>query len=151
MITVVLVEDRSAVLRGLRESLARDPGVRVVGEATSLERGLTLAARLTPDIVVLDAEMTGLDASSAIPAVSQRVPASALLVLTIEPDRMVGLDTIHVVGKVEGADALLDTIRATARRHSDGGDRHLHPHHRARARRAVNTERAADRLRSLLH
>jgi hypothetical protein len=62
--------------------------------------------------------MTGLDASNAILAVSERVPASALLVLTIEPDRMVGLDTIHVVGKVEGADALLDTIRAIARRHS---------------------------------
>jgi pilus assembly protein CpaE len=118
VITVVLVEDPPAVLRALRESLARDPGVRVVGEATSLERGLALAARLRPDIVVVDAEMTGLDASSAIPAVSQRVPASALLVLTIEPDRMAGLDTIDVVGKVEGADALLDTIRAIGRRRS---------------------------------
>jgi hypothetical protein len=46
------------------------------------------------------------------------VPASALLVLTIEPDRMAGLDTIDVVGKVEGADALLDTIRAIGRRRS---------------------------------
>ena len=52
MITVVLIEDPPAVLRALRESLARDPGVRVVGEATSLERGLALAARLRPDIVV---------------------------------------------------------------------------------------------------
>jgi DNA-binding NarL/FixJ family response regulator len=118
VITVVLVDDPPAVLRALRESLARDPGMRVVGEATSLERGLTLAARLRPDIVVLDAEMTGLDASSAILAVSQRVPESALLVLTLEPDRLAGVDTIDVVGKVEGADALLDTIRAIARRHS---------------------------------
>ena len=113
---MVLVEDRSAVLRGLRESLARDPGVRVVGEATSLERGLALAARLRPDIVVVDAEMTGLDASSAILAVSERVPASALLVLTLEPDRMAGLGTIDVVGKVDGADALLAAIRAIAGR-----------------------------------
>jgi two-component system, NarL family, nitrate/nitrite response regulator NarP len=118
VITVVLVEDQPAVLRALRESLARDPGVRIVGEATSLERGLTVAARLTPDIVVLDAEMKGLDASSAILAVSQRVPETALLVLTLEPDRIAGLGTIDVVGKVDGADALLDAIRAIAGRFS---------------------------------
>ena len=115
----MLVGDPPAVLRALRESLARDPGVQVVGEASSLERGLALAARLTPDIVVVDAEMGGLDVTSAIQAISQRVPESALLVLTLEPDRLAGLGTIDVVGKVEGIDALLDTIRAIARRRSD--------------------------------
>ena len=119
MITVVLVEHPPAVLRALRESLARDPGVQVVGEASSLERGLAVAARLKPDIVVVDAEMRGLDVSSASLAISQRVPESALLVLTLEPDRLAGVGTIDVVGKVEGADALLDAIRAIARRRSD--------------------------------
>jgi DNA-binding NarL/FixJ family response regulator len=90
-----------------------------VGEATSLERGLTLAARLTPDILILDAEMPGMDAPSAILAVSQRAPESALLVLTLEPERIAGLGTIDIVDKVEGADALLDTIRAISRRRSD--------------------------------
>jgi DNA-binding NarL/FixJ family response regulator len=119
VITVVLIEHPPALLRALRENLARDPKVRVVGEATSLERGVALAARVTPDIVALDAEMTGLDAASAIFAVSQQMPASALLVLTMEPDRMVGLGAIHVVGKVEGAEALLAAIRAIARGRSD--------------------------------
>lgn len=119
MITVVLVEHPPALLRALRENLARDPTVRLVGEANSLERGVMLAARLTPDIVVLDAEITGVDPSTAIHAVSRRVPNSALLVLTLEPDRLAGLGTIDVVGKVEGADALLDTVRAVARGRSD--------------------------------
>src|SRR5207245_2448879 len=119
VITVVLVRDPPAMVRALRESLARDPGVPVVGEATSLERGLVLATRLTPDILVLDPEMTGMDAASAILALSGRAPKSALLVLTLEPDRIAGLGTIDVVGKVEGADALLDPIRAISRRRSD--------------------------------
>jgi DNA-binding NarL/FixJ family response regulator len=118
VITVVLVEDPPAVLRALRESLARDAELRVIGEASSLKRGLPLAARLKPDIVVVDAEMTGLDAPSAIVAISQRVPESTLLVLTIEPDRLVGTDVTHVVGKVEGAEAVLKRIRAIARRRS---------------------------------
>jgi DNA-binding NarL/FixJ family response regulator len=119
VITVVLIEHPPALLRALRESLARDRGLRVVGEATSLERGLRLAARLRPDVVVLDAEMTGLDAASAIRAIRQRMPESALLVLTFEPDRMAGLGAIDVVGKVEGPEGLLAAIRAVARRRSD--------------------------------
>lgn len=119
MITAVLLGDLPALLRALRESLARDSGVRVLGEATSLERGLMLAARLTPDILILDAEMTGIDAPSAILAIRQRVPESALLVLTLEPERIAGLGTIDIVDKVEGADALLDAIRAITRRLSN--------------------------------
>jgi two-component system, NarL family, nitrate/nitrite response regulator NarP len=119
VITAVLIEHPPALLRALRQSLARDTAVRVVGEATSLERGLRLATRLTPDIVVLDAEMTGLDAASAIRAVSQRMPESALLVLTFEPDRMADLGTIEAVGKIGGAEALLAAMRAIARRRSD--------------------------------
>ena len=45
--------------------------------------------------------------------------SSVLLELTLEPVRIAGLGTIDVVGKVEGADALLDTIRAISRRRSD--------------------------------
>jgi two-component system nitrate/nitrite response regulator NarP len=119
VITLVLVEDPPAVLRALRESLACDPELRVVGEANTLERGLALAVRLAPNIVVVDAEMSGLDARGAVAAVSQRVTKSALLVLTLEPDRLAGLGTIAIVGKVEGADALLATIRGVARRRSE--------------------------------
>jgi hypothetical protein len=63
--------------------------------------------------------MTGLDASTAVLAVSERLPESALLVLTLQPDRIARLGAIDVVDKLEGADALLDKIRAIARRRSD--------------------------------
>jgi DNA-binding NarL/FixJ family response regulator len=118
VITIVLVEHPPAVLRALRESLSREAGLRIAGGATTVERGLGLAGRLKPDIVVLDAEMAGMNLMSAIAAFREQVPHSALVVLSIEPDRLSGIETIDVVGKVDGASALHDAIVAIGRRHS---------------------------------
>jgi len=103
------------MLRVLRDSLAGQAGLRIVGEAGTLVRALMLARRLCPDVLVLDAEIPGLDAVSAIRALRQETPESAIVVISIEPDRlrpvMRGDDRALAIGKVEGADALLSAIR----------------------------------------
>jgi DNA-binding NarL/FixJ family response regulator len=115
MITVVLLEHPRPMLRVLRESLSGEPDLRIVGEAGTLERALTLASRVRPDIVVVDAEIPGLDALKAISALRDDAPASAIVVISIEPDRLGpairGKRRITAIGKIEGADALLSAIR----------------------------------------
>jgi DNA-binding NarL/FixJ family response regulator len=124
MATVVLV-DAAGMRRALRESLVSEPRVRVVGEAGSLGRGLRLAERLRPDLVLLDAEMADVDPSAAIRAFRQRVPSTALVVVTIEPDRLARLvqevGGVAVVGKVDGPTPLLAAVRRVARRASGLG------------------------------
>jgi two-component system, NarL family, response regulator DevR len=103
------------MLRVLRESISGEPDLRIVGEAGTLERALTLASRVRPDVVVLDAEIPGLDALKAISALRDEVPQSAIVAISIEPDRlgsvMRGRRRVLAIGKIEGADVLLSAIR----------------------------------------
>jgi DNA-binding NarL/FixJ family response regulator len=118
VITVVLVEHPPTLLRALRENLSAEVGLNIIGAATSLDRGVNLAARLKPDVVVLDAEIADLDASRAIGVLRERAPTSALIVLTLEPDRFQRIEGTLSVGKIDGANALLAAIRDVARRTS---------------------------------
>jgi DNA-binding NarL/FixJ family response regulator len=115
VITVLLLEHPRPMLRVLRESLSGQPDLRVVGEAGTLERALTLARRVRPEVVVVDAEIPGLDALYAISALRQQAPESAIVVASIEPDRVGRMlrreERVLAIGKIEGADALLSAIR----------------------------------------
>jgi DNA-binding NarL/FixJ family response regulator len=115
VITVMLVEHPRPMLRVLRESLAGQADLRIVGEAGTLDRALMLARRRRPDVLVLDAEIPGLDPVSATRALRQQTPEGAIVVISIEPDRLrpviSGDDRALAIGKIEGADALLNAIR----------------------------------------
>jgi two-component system, chemotaxis family, protein-glutamate methylesterase/glutaminase len=71
MIRVLLVED-SATMRGhLRESLAADPDLQVVGEATDGGQAVDMVGRLRPDVITMDMmlpTMSGLVATEHIMA-----------------------------------------------------------------------------------
>ncbi|MFI5891642.1 chemotaxis-specific protein-glutamate methyltransferase CheB [Actinoplanes sp. NPDC051513] len=71
MIRVLLVED-SATMRGhLRESLAADPDLHIVGEATDGGQAVEMVGRLRPDVVTMDMmlpTMSGLVATEHIMA-----------------------------------------------------------------------------------
>ena len=103
------------MLRAVRESLARQPDLRIVGGAATVERGVQLAARLRPDVIVLDAEIAHLNAPTAIASLRAHASTSALIVISIEPDRLTSIveadDRVFAVGKVEGAGGLIAAIR----------------------------------------
>ncbi|MCO8269887.1 chemotaxis-specific protein-glutamate methyltransferase CheB [Actinoplanes sp. TRM 88003] len=71
MIRVLLVEDSATMRHHLRESLAADPELQVVGEATDGGQAVEMVARLRPDVVTMDMmlpTMTGLVATEHIMA-----------------------------------------------------------------------------------
>ncbi len=122
MLSVVLVEHPTPVRRALRQSLHAQAGLLVVGEAGTVARGLRLAERLKPDVVLLDAEMTDVDLPQTIEAFRVHVPSSTLLVITLEPDRLTSAvhpdGAITPVGKVGGSEALLAALRQLAKQQS---------------------------------
>jgi DNA-binding NarL/FixJ family response regulator len=54
----VLIAEDAAVLRSaIKFSLQNEPAIRILGEATSLEQTISLAATLKPDVILLDLHM----------------------------------------------------------------------------------------------
>ena len=54
----------------------------MVGEAADGESAVALAARLRPDLVVMDVRMPGLDGLAATQAIKQGLPETKVLVVT---------------------------------------------------------------------
>ena len=80
--SVVLVDDSGPVRERLRELLALDPAVRIVGEAQSALEAIRGIAATRPDFAVLDyklAEGTGLDVLCTLAA---RAHGTVFIVLT---------------------------------------------------------------------
>jgi DNA-binding NarL/FixJ family response regulator len=79
---VLLVDDHAIVREGLRALLDQTESLTIVGEASDGSEALELAARLQPDVVLMDLKMPGLPASDAIRAIRAQYPATQVLVLT---------------------------------------------------------------------
>jgi NarL family two-component system response regulator LiaR len=81
-ITILLVDDHAIVRQGLRALFALQPDCRVVGEADRGETAVEMAASLTPDIILMDLVMPGLDGVEATRRIKRVSPRSQVIVLT---------------------------------------------------------------------
>ena len=82
MIRVLLVDDQHLIRAGLRMLCESAPDVEVVGEADNGREAVSLAARLRPDVVVMDLRMPGVDGITATSRILADRPATRVLVLT---------------------------------------------------------------------
>lgn len=85
-IRVVLVDDHDVVRLGIRTLLAGVDDVTVVGEASSGEEAIRADERLTPDVVVMDLSMGGMDGATATREIVRRRPGARVVVLTMHDE-----------------------------------------------------------------
>ena len=115
---VLLIDDHSLFRHGLRELLT-EQGFEVVGEASSGETGLAIAARSRPDVVVMDLSMPGIGGVEATRLMAERAPGSRVLVLTITADEERVKDAIRAGAagyllKDSSAEEIAAGVRAAA-------------------------------------
>ncbi|HLJ08557.1 MAG TPA: response regulator transcription factor [Acidimicrobiia bacterium] len=81
-VRLLIVDDHPVVRQGLRAFLATRADFDVVGEAGDGEAAVAEAARLRPDVILMDLVMPGLDGLEAIGRIRAADPAARILVLT---------------------------------------------------------------------
>jgi DNA-binding NarL/FixJ family response regulator len=77
-VRLLLCDDHAVVRAGLRALLSSAAGIEVVGEAGTGEEALALAARLRPDVVLMDLQLgDGVDGVTATRRLTARPPVDA--------------------------------------------------------------------------
>jgi DNA-binding NarL/FixJ family response regulator len=101
-IRVLAADDQRVVREGLALLLSLLPGVAVVGTAADGEEALALAAKLRPDVVLMDLRMPGMGGTEATRRLRAEHPEVKVIVLTTYADDQ------SVVGALQaGADGYL--------------------------------------------
>jgi DNA-binding NarL/FixJ family response regulator len=81
-IRVLLVDDQHLIRLGFRMVLEAEPGIEVVGEAADGAEAVHEAARLQPDVVLMDVRMPALDGIAATERIVAARPDARIVILT---------------------------------------------------------------------
>ncbi len=156
-IRVLLVDDHSVVIEGLRMFLGLDPELDVAGTAGNGAEAVRLAYELHPDVILMDLLMPVMDGITAIGILRRELPEIEIIALTsVLEDRAV-IEAMRAGAsgyllKDTKASELCRAIKAAA-----GGQVQLSPQAAARLVREIRapespeklTERETDVLRLL--
>ncbi|MDD5191232.1 MAG: response regulator transcription factor [Dehalococcoidales bacterium] len=82
-IKVLIVDDHQVVREGLRRILELDKQIQVVGEAKSGDEAINKTATLSPDVVIMDLKMPGMDGIAATQEIKNKKPDVNVLILTL--------------------------------------------------------------------
>ena len=80
---ILVADDHAIVREGLRQLLAREPDMDVVGEAEDGQEALEKARSLRPDITLLDIAMPRLSGLDAVRLIKEAVPETQIVVLSM--------------------------------------------------------------------
>lgn len=109
-VRILIVDDHEVVRTGLRTLLSRKPGLDVVGEAGSVATAIAEAARVSPDVVIMDIRLPDGSGVEACRELRGADPATKVIMLTSYADEEAVLASI-----VAGASGyLLKQVRAQA-------------------------------------
>src|SRR6267378_7453024 len=154
-ISVLLVEDHQLVREALRDSLAKQPDIKVVGEADDAGMAFERARSLAPDVLVLDDSLPDMNSVEAAAKLKKQPGVDAkIIALSARADRRFVTEMLRAgvsayVTKSSATTELLEAIHAVAAgqtyicrevvdsvvttvRHGEGKDEPSHLSHRER-------------------
>ena len=126
-IKVLIVDDHQVVRQGLRTFLELQEDIEVVGEAQDGAAALEMTGRLSPDVVLMDLVMPGMDGIAATRRIKALGGGTRVIALTsfTEDDKVFPAIQAGASGyllKDVTPEELVETIRAARR-----GEIRLHP------------------------
>lgn len=139
-IRVLVADDHMIVRTGIRHVLESESGFEVVGEAANGAETLSLAARLEPDVVVLDISMPGESGLKLAAQLRAGTPERRVLILSMHDNAEYVLESVRAGAngyllKDTAATELRSAIRAVCR-----GESYFSPPIAGRLRDALRGE-----------
>jgi DNA-binding NarL/FixJ family response regulator len=119
-IRVLLVDDQALFREGLETLLSVHKDIQVVGQASNGQEAVKVAAKVQPDVVLMDVRMPILDGVRATRLLKKTLPQCKVIVLTTFDDDEYIFDALRAgaVGyllKDVASAQLVEAIRAAAR------------------------------------
>ncbi|MBI5303710.1 MAG: response regulator transcription factor [Chloroflexi bacterium] len=126
-IRVLMADDHAILREGLRALLSYYNDIEVVGEAEDGAQAIARVNELSPDVVLMDIAMPGMNGVEATRIIRQRHPETRVLVLTQHEDRQYVLPLLQAgasgyVSKRALGNDLIGALRVVAR-----GETFLYP------------------------
>lgn len=117
---VLVADDHDIVRRGLRDLIEKQPGWKVVGEATNGREAVEKAKQLKPDVSILDISMPSLNGLEAARQIAASGSSTKVLILTIHHSdpliqQMVKAGVRGYVLKTDAASELVHAVEALQR------------------------------------
>ena len=124
---VIIADDHPVVRQGLRQMLAVEQDLTVVGEARNGQEVVELSRRVPWEVAVLDYNMPGKNGLELIKELRQRYPGRAVLILSMYPEdryavRALKAGAAGYLTKESAPEELVSAIRKVA-----GGGRYVTP------------------------
>jgi DNA-binding NarL/FixJ family response regulator len=119
-IRVLVVDDQAVVRAGVAMLLTAAGGFEIAGEAANGREAVELAARLRPDVVLMDLRMPLVDGIAATRRIVDAQPSTRVLVLTTFADDAdlfgaLGAGAIGYLVKDGPPEEMIDAVRRAAR------------------------------------
>jgi DNA-binding NarL/FixJ family response regulator len=118
-IRVLIIDDHRMFADAVSRLLSDEDDLEVVGIATDGQDGISLAAALSPNVVLVDYSLPGLDGVAVTVAIKSQSPSTYVVMLTGSPDDRVLLRAIEAgcsgyLSKVSAADQVVEAVRLAA-------------------------------------
>lgn len=114
-IRVLLVDDHPVVLQALQEWLGTVTCVTLVGACNSAAEALANLAELSPDLVLLDANMPQISGLEAVPMIKQRRPDIRVVITSLDDARVAAARRMPSVDGVVHKEQLMEKFPPLAR------------------------------------
>ena len=93
-VRIILADDHSIMLEGLKALFERDRDMEVVGMAHTGREAVRLAEKLSPDVVIMDVSMPDLNGIEATRQIMAQDPEKKVIALTIHSDARYAVEMI---------------------------------------------------------
>lgn len=94
-ISVLVVDDQAVIRTGLSTMIDAEPDLDVIGQAADGATAIELAARLHPDVVLMDIRMPGIDGITATRTITGTGSAGAVVIVTTFDDEEYLLEAVR--------------------------------------------------------